>query len=188
MPSVSFSVLRSSQFSLPAVRTASLTRNRAPLRDGFDRPSQALAADAEVTGIEIVNFGIYTADIASKQWNPGGVAHNVVENPKLAVRTVAVPAQVGVHFGIEYKVLGSPEGAKAVIHRITRYPMEGVRPPGSSAPLYVSERDVTKTIGATSYSDYSLDEEWEAVPGEWSIEIWSNGRKLAEQHFTLVKP
>ena len=150
--------------------------------------TRALAADVEVTGIEIVNFGIYTADITASTSNPGGIGHNTVQNTKLAARTTTIPAQVGVHFGIEYKVLGSPDGAEVVIHRVTKFPGPGLRPPGSSTPLSVSESDVRKAIGAVSYSDYSLDDTWEVVPGVWTIELWHDGRKLAEQQFTLVKP
>ena len=149
--------------------------------------TQALAADAEVTGIEIVNFGIYTVDVTSREANPGGVAHSAVANPKLAVHTTTIPAQLGLSFGFQYKLLGSPAGAKVDIHRVTRFPKVGLRAPGGSAPRYVSERDLSVAIGEVLYMGYGLTESWEVVPGEWSIEIWHNGRKLADRHFTLVK-
>jgi hypothetical protein len=46
----------------------------------------------------------------------------------------------------------------------------------------------TKTIGKESYTDYGSDHDWELAPGTWVIELWCQGRKLAEQGFTVVKP
>lgn len=150
--------------------------------------TQSLAADTQVTGIEIVNFGIYAADITSTTPENSGIGHNVVTNQKLAARTATIPAQIGVHFGVECKVLGSPAGAQVTVRRVTRFPSVGLQRPGAKEPTYVSERDVTKLIGNVSYSDYSIDDSWEAIPGKWRLEFWIDGRKLAEQEFTLVKP
>jgi hypothetical protein len=42
-------------------------------------------------------------------------------------------------------------------------------------------------IGTTQFRSYVLDNDWEVVPGVWIFQVWYQGRKLAEQKFTLVK-
>jgi len=41
-------------------------------------------------------------------------------------------------------------------------------------------------IGQKQGYTYTFDNEWEAVPGKWSIQIWFRGKKLAERDFEVV--
>ena len=47
---------------------------------------------------------------------------------------------------------------------------------------------IDKTIGPTQYKGYKIAQDWQAVPGVWTFQIWYQNRKLAEQSFTLTKP
>ena len=62
----------------------------------------------------------------------------------------------------------------------------GVQPPKSAQPLQTTDRRLVKVIGGTSYTDYSLDEPWELVPGKWTMQLWQGSRKLAEKSFTVT--
>jgi hypothetical protein len=42
---------------------------------------------------------------------------------------------------------------------------------------------VGKKVGYT----YSFDEPWEAVPGNWSFQLWYREKKLAEQKFVVER-
>jgi hypothetical protein len=44
-----------------------------------------------------------------------------------------------------------------------------------------------KPIGQVLYFGYGFENDWELVPGTWTFEIWSDGRRLAEEKFTVIK-
>ena len=58
----------------------------------------------------------------------------------------------------------------------------------SSAQLFSrSEYVENREIGAVSLKGYSLDDDWEAVPGSWVQQVWYGDTLLAEKRFTLMK-
>jgi hypothetical protein len=50
------------------------------------------------------------------------------------------------------------------------------------------EYSETTQIGGADLRGYGLDDDWEAVPGTWTLQVWYGDRMLAERSFTLVKP
>jgi hypothetical protein len=68
------------------------------------------------------------------------------------------------------------------------FPAPGLQASQSSKPLARDEFAVQARIGETNYMFYTLEDNFELVPGSWSIEIWHGNRKLAVQSFTLSKP
>jgi hypothetical protein len=147
-------------------------------------------AQIQVDRAEIVRFGIYTADAVSN--TPGDqnnqIALRTIDNLQLALATTTITAQLGVRFGIQYRVVGQPSGGDVTVHTILRFPAGGLHPPTSSQPVYVSERDPVVKLGEVTYRGYRFDNSWEQVPGTWTFEVWHQGRKLAEQKFTVVAP
>jgi Domain of unknown function (DUF3859) len=45
-----------------------------------------------------------------------------------------------------------------------------------------------KIIGDNTYNDYGFGEKWQMVPGEWRLQLFHNGKKLAEKSFYIYKP
>ena len=45
-----------------------------------------------------------------------------------------------------------------------------------------------KAVGETHLKGYTLDDDWEVVPGIWTLQVWFGDRMLAEKRFTLTKP
>ena len=65
-------------------------------------------AQAQVRSVEIVQYGIYTADLQSFKRDSQGIKQSVSTNFRRAATTTAVPAQLGVRFGMSTKSLGLP--------------------------------------------------------------------------------
>jgi Domain of unknown function (DUF3859) len=143
----------------------------------------------KVDRVEIVETGVYRVATAKTTQAPGAATgvQDELANVKLVSNTTTVPAQIGTKFGLRYRVVGSPNRASVKLTAIVRFPGEGLRNPKTGER---QARDVTlwnRNIGAVTYNGYSFDEGWELVPGTWTYEIWHEGRKLAEQSFTVVR-
>lgn len=147
----------------------------------------ATGARAQDIRVEVTEPGIYAADRAAQGRNSAGIGQSTVSNPKLAVSTHTIPAQRGVIFGFRYKVLGGSTGDDVELTKVTTFPPPGLRPPGSSAPVSKTERTIQTKIGETRFTPYILSDDYELVPGVWTIELWAGGRRLASENFTLTK-
>jgi len=148
----------------------------------------ARAQTASVQGIQIVSYGIYTAEPSGAQPDANGSFYNTVDNIRLAASTQIVPLQLGVKFGLQYKVVGAPPGTPVKLKEVVVYPPVGAHPPGKEALASVAVEPTVK-IGTDTRSDfYGLDDAWELIPGTWTFQVWSGDRKLAEQTFTVVAP
>jgi hypothetical protein len=142
----------------------------------------------QVRSIEIEHFGIYTADLKSTTRDSQGVMQSTSTNFHQSAATASIPAQIGVRFGIEFKVNGMPAGKSVTLKKVTVFPPGGLHSPAVAQTLYRNEATTDGNIGETSYTGYKFDDPWELVPGPWAIELWYGGRKLAEQKFTVTAP
>ena len=120
----------------------------------------------------------------SSERDKDGVNQNVATNIRRAVDTTNIPLQVGVRFGIEYKVIGGPADAVVSLKKVMEFPPAGIRSPGSASPIYRNERMISAKIGQTHYTGISFSEPTDLVAGIWIIQLWDGQRKLAEQKFT----
>lgn len=139
--------------------------------------------------IDVNDYGIYTADTTGQEAVQGTAtgSMNIVRNIKQAVATRTVPAQLGVRFGYHFTPVGSPDGASVQLHHVVIFPSPGLRNPDNGQTNTRDEYDTTKKIGVEAYTGYKLENDWELVPGVWTFQIWYQGKKLAEQSFTVVK-
>lgn len=71
---------------------------------------------------------------------------------------------------------------------MSHYPSPGLRNPATGKTNIRGEYSEQKKLGTETLQGYGFEEDWELVPGTWTFEIWQDGRKLAEQSFTVVKP
>src|ERR1700676_750153 len=89
----------------------------------------------KIDRIEIVEYGIYTADKLKSQHDPSGQLHTTLGNVRRIETTTTIPAELGVEFGIKYRVIGEPAGQKIAIRRVVVYPPSGMKPPNAPQPL-----------------------------------------------------
>ena len=147
----------------------------------------AVSAGAQqVSRIDVIEYGIYTAEITSTEKMPNGIERNNLRNICHVATTTKIPARMGVMFGFRFQVEGTPEGAGAMLMRITRYPT-AVQPIASRPPVTYYAHEIVVGIGAVSYIGYGFDYEWELIPGRWVLELWQGRNQLAAQEF-MVEP
>ncbi|MCP3469284.1 DUF3859 domain-containing protein [Bradyrhizobium sp. CCGUVB1N3] len=152
--------------------------------------SQVASAETpSVTGADIPRFGIYEGKVLNSETSSGtptGTIMRVIHT--FTSETTTVPARKGIRFGYEYRLAGAPNGALVPVRSITIFPPGGIRNPRTGEVF--SRSDVTErwAIGSTVLHGYSLDEDWEAVPGTWVLQTWVGEQKVAEMEFTLTAP
>lgn len=145
----------------------------------------APAVAGEATGAEILEYGLYTADIKGQQRDPNGVVTNVIENICHVATTTTVPMRQAVHFGFRYTVDGPSTGELVDLTLVVQFPA-ALQPSAGAPPVAQHEHSAVLAIGATSYTGYSFDQDWEFVPGTWTLEVRQGSRTLAEKSFTVV--
>jgi hypothetical protein len=148
----------------------------------------ACAQVPQVDRIDVVEYGLYTANTDSRRAEPNTATGTVsmISNIQHAVTTLTVPAQQGVRFGYRFVVAGAPAGAAVPLHMVTVFPPPGLTNPATQQLKARSEYDVTVPIGTTEFRGYNLTNDWEVVPGIWKIQVWYQGQMLAQQEFTVV--
>ncbi len=149
----------------------------------------AYAQTPQIDRIDVVEYGIYTNTIENKQANQNSPTGQINEyaNIRLAATTHTIPAQLGVTFGEGFTVIGTPNGARVPLHVVVIFPPSGLRNPAMQQPSAHDEWDQNASIGERSHDFYTFENGWEVVPGVWTMQIWYQGRKLAEQSFTVVR-
>jgi hypothetical protein len=140
----------------------------------------------DAIGVEVVSYGLFRADIAEKKQDSAGVTHNVVENICHIATTRTVPARIGLHFGLRYKVTGPVNGARVLLRKVVIYPRV-MSPPTQERPADRVTAMLDFPVGKTSYTDYAFEQPWEQVPGTWTFQFFDGERKLAEVGFTVVE-
>jgi len=152
-------------------------------------PAQSSAAPVEITSIILENYSEFSANTkASQKPAAEGIPFTAVTNVHAKRKTRTIPISKGVNFGFQYEAVGTPRGEKTTLHFVVIYPPPGLIKPGSSSPIPRDEYDRKVRIGVKgSYDGYELDNDWEMVPGDWTLEIWSGPNKLASETFTLVR-
>lgn len=150
----------------------------------------ASAQQGKLERLEVIQSGLYTASIARRDSSPGtptGKA-SIVGNPTFYSDETRVPAQLGIRFGFQYRLIGSPPGREARLRGVWHIPAPGITNPVNGNTYRESARDFTALIGDTQIHGYGFDQPWEIVEGEWILEIWHNERLLASRSFVVGKP
>jgi hypothetical protein len=163
-----------------------LLAGMAAARDGIAQERDGVAHERDLVGVEILQYGIFRADIVGKQRDVSGVEHNVVGNICHLATTQEVPLTIGIHFGMRYKVTGPVAGQRIVVTKIVRFPAI-LTPPSPGRPASQVLNVVELPVGATSYADYTLEQPWELVSGTWTFQFFERDRKLAELGFSVTE-
>lgn len=143
------------------------------------------AQAADEVGVEIMAYGIFRADIVDKERDAAGASHNIVANVCHIATTRIVPARMGLHFGLRYRVIGPVRGATVLLQKVVLYPTV-MTPPAPERPMSQVSSLLQFPVGQSSYTDYTFELPWEQVPGVWTFQFLGDGRKLAEFSFTVV--
>lgn len=146
------------------------------------------AQTARIERIEITGYGIL-ANTASTRIGigSGGIPHTNTHDDYIKTVTNTIPLCLGTRFGMRFRLVGEPAGALADIVAVTTFPQPGLAVPGRSEPVRTNQFAYRRPLRSQVYQFYEFDYRWEMVPGTWSLEVWSNGRRLASHDFTIVR-
>jgi hypothetical protein len=149
----------------------------------------AEAGHVQVNNIEIYDYGIYGGSKVVKMKQPGAPTgmKNMVKKSFLVNETTDIPATLGTRFGIRFVVNGSPFGDIVNITKVVILPKEGLKVPNEGNRIFKYERKMKAKIGASEFTGYTFDNAWETIPGKWTIQLWYDGKKMAEKGFTVQK-
>jgi hypothetical protein len=139
-----------------------------------------------VRGVDVVEQGIYTADIERRVRGSDGLFRNVLNNICHVVDTMMLPARLGLHFGFRYRLNGSADGQIVDVRKVTLFPT-ALQPPGATRPITSAEQVYRRQIGTVSFTGYAFDETSELVPGIWTFQMWHGRRMLSEMKFTITE-
>ena len=148
----------------------------------------AYAQAAQVDRIEFTEYGIYTVDRVIQEKDAAGINKAAASNIRHAATLRTVPAQIGTTFGFRYKLAGTPNGTPVNLREIVIFPPTGLVPKESSPPIVQDEFTLQSRIGEIDYAAYTLEDSFELVTGEWTIEIWYGDQKLGTQRFRIIDP
>ena len=150
----------------------------------FMLPIISLAA--EVTSAKITDFGIYsrnTIDTEKLAGAPTGNRANI-DGIVFSEKTTRIPAKKDVRFGFRFVLDGTPSGSDIVIKRKVIHP-----PITEDKQVFTAhEYELTYTLGTETVTGYAFGSAYLMVPGEWTFQIFFEGKKLLEQTFTVYKP
>lgn len=149
--------------------------------------SVSLANAQHVTGIDVTEYGIYAVEKTACKRDAQGIERCDRSDIRHAASTWTVPASIGTEFGLRYRVLGTPAGAKLTIKRVWLLPKPGFRPPSAPAIDHLDRFD-SVAIGNDTLVTYGFDDPWELLPGPWIIKFYYGDRLLGERQFKMVKP
>lgn len=149
-------------------------------------PSFSFASD--VDGIEIVEYGIYKAELIRVEIKDNGGAGTVSDskNYSLVKQTVKIPVTINTRFGFFYIVKGRPKGESINLTIRVLYP--GIKNPKDNKIYYSEDFNLQAEILQKTYFGWHFYSEWELVPGEWNFQLFYKNRKLAEKKFYVTKP
>lgn len=150
-------------------------------------PQTAHGQATQVQRLELTDYGLYTLDREISGRDPQGISLGTASNIQHTATQRTVPAQIGVTFGFRYRVVGKPADTTVDLKKVITFPSPGLMTPTSSTRVTKAEFDVEAKIGDTNSELYTLEDNFELVPGTWVLEMWYGGRKLLSQNFKLEK-
>ena len=150
------------------------------------------ACDAQVKTpqrIQLLEFGTFKKlsshdDVRA----PGAIAgaRHAVSKVALLECTTNIAARVGTSFGFRLMMLGKPSGvvapctAKCIHPRLTD--------PSSGHSSEVEQWDTSGLAGEEGYIGYTFDNNWELVPGPWTIQVFMDSKLVIEKTFNVYSP
>jgi Domain of unknown function (DUF3859) len=148
-----------------------------------------LAQSIKVERIEVARPGIYAIEVGKPIPDAGVATGNRVEAS--AYKSVKVGTQIeaksGTIIGAELTIVGTPRRGKVPLKVVWRYPAPGLTNPETKATRTSDEYTDTQLVGEKFPIFWGLTQDWHAVPGTWTLEVFQGDRKLVTQEFQLSK-
>ena len=138
----------------------------------------------------IMKAGVYTLADSGKKMSEGGSATGYVTEGGRAFQsaTTNVVLAKGTAFGFDFRIDGAPTDRPVRLTHLITHP-KMTRPDGTVLEKQTFDRDVSSSQGTISGSLwYTLREDFELVPGKWSLSVLQGTTVLVEKKFTVLAP
>lgn len=135
--------------------------------------------------LQMIGYGVI-CDIALEGQRPApgtlsGVLNLVDQDREIDVTTQAVPADLGLSFGLRAALPAEAAEAQSLEITVTHPPMG---PGGMTRERW----HVTVAPGDPMITLFTFEEPYELVQGSWVFQIAARGRMLLEQRFEVTAP
>jgi hypothetical protein len=149
----------------------------------------AAGQQARIERIAIVEAGLLEARKVDTVATPGTASGktSVLDSVVFYESSRIVPDRLGIQFGVRYRIVGSPPGQTATVVTKWLIPEPGMRNPATGEITHEDVAEETVALGTDRLAGYGFSRPWEIVPGKWTLEFWSDGRKLNAVSFTVEK-
>lgn len=148
----------------------------------FIAGTMILAAGCSTPKATIVEYGVFEAKAVKSVGADGTTLKHVIslEDIALVDKTDAPVATVGLRFGVRYRLNQHGAATNTVTISLDHPPLTNPK----TKKISTIERWKQKVKSdAVAYAGFTMDSEWEAVPGDWTFGIWLEEEKLAEKTF-----
>jgi len=148
--------------------------------------------DSQVTshqGFQILEFGIFRKIVSGDDLRaPGAIAgaRHAVSQVTLIECTTNVPARIGTSFGFRLKLPGKP--SEEIVSCTSKCVHPKLTDPSSGRSNEVEQWDTPGLAGQDGYIGYTFDNDWELVPGRWTIQVFADSKLVAEKTFNVYAP
>jgi len=132
-----------------------------------------------------ISYGTYhtTGVSISSKDSPSGRS-TMITNHSLIRKTDTVDAVLGETFGMEFSIIAkTKKGIK--VRRVWEFPKSMIDGRGNS--FKESSSDMVYTPNVSTVTTYELEEDFEIIPGKWTIRFYYEDKLLHERTFHLVK-
>jgi len=156
----------------------------------FVLPVALWAGEPLVKEIRIIDYGLFE-EISVKDSRPTTQGENIIDNTFVEVETQhkqttdIIKPEIGVEFGILFKIIGEPLEKEVEIEVIHEHP--SIYSPDKKIPITKQNYFTKKKIGDTNHALMLISEKWEIVHGEWKITIKHKDKKYLEKVFKLTE-
>lgn len=136
--------------------------------------------------VKKLRYGICLPDSAAQpvalQTSPTGT-QKISSGFYLVKQTNKIPAKMGQRFGVAYIIQTDPRIKAVEVECVWVYPTPITNPKGGvfKDVRYSSVESTNKS----TYSNYSLDKEYEVVKGKWLLQLYYKKVKIFEQSFIV---
>ena len=145
--------------------------------------SVPVARAADVTGIEIIEYGKYEVQRTGEATKTEtGMLTSQVTGVTFVEQTQKILATHTDAMGIRFKVHGSPSGEAITVKVFLKTP--GITPPGKKT-VYDHSTDYQVKIEESFLYWWGFREKWEMVPGTYIIQLFYNDKMYAEKTFKV---
>jgi hypothetical protein len=169
----------------PAQAQAAKAAPAGTLSEGARKAKAAKPVPPKITGAKVLEFGVYTSTVVSREKSPS-VADGIKDRAtdfKLVRKSTLVDARLGTSIGLKYVLRGTPKGATVSIEvAVTHPPMVN---PDTGQSMTYSTATFERVLDQPEHALWSFDTPGDLVPGEYLIELVSEGKVLAKKVFRV---